>query len=114
MRRARPPRRNAPANEEPISPTPINASRATRGSAIAPLQKLFERRDHRSVLVLQADGEAQEIAHAVGGDGPRQNAAGLQKGEGLLRAPGAFGGKAGGDEVADAGQDLEAEPRKLA
>ena len=96
-----------------MRPAPTMASLSKTGSAIRgfPLgDEFLERRDDRLIGLLRADGEAQELAHAIGADGAQNESA---RGEEAVRVRRRAAGRereADGDEIGDARQNLEPEP----
>ena len=73
-----------------------------------------KRRDDAFIRLLRSDGQAQELAHAIGADRAQHKAARSEETIGVHGRAARRVGKANGDEIGDARQNVEAERRDLA
>src|SRR5450755_1607624 len=104
IERTAPCARAARAIEEPISPTPISASRSKitgdlSGTGRLAGHELAECRDHEPIRLLGADAHAERIRQMIGAGLPQHEAALHQEAICVLRRPSALLREVDEDEI---------------
>src|SRR5262245_61491582 len=109
MLRARPALRMAWLKDDPISPSPIRATRSKTSRDMGAPQELLQGCKHTPIIVLGTDRHAQRARESIGGNAAQDDAARFQKLVGRAGAAGGFARKVDEQEVADAGRYLKSE-----
>ena len=98
---------NRAAPSTTLRAVPLATAKWRRGGQGSPRRELAQGVNHRPVLVLGADGDAERLRQAVTADGADDDALGVE----IVVGPGGLLGilEADQHEVAGGGEDLEAE-----